>query len=88
MTMSTEDVRATLRAAASCIGHFHASEPNLDQLGVAADHDAAAAALEAIRYAGWVSIEMRALRATGGNENVVAVERAVRRAKEAYGRII
>jgi D-psicose/D-tagatose/L-ribulose 3-epimerase len=88
ITMSNEDVPSALTAAAPYIGHFHASEPNLDPFGVAADHEAAAAALDAIRYRGWVSIEMRAVEGTGATENVVAVEGAVRQAKRAYGRVI
>lgn len=88
MTMANEDVGAALRAAAPFIGHFHASEPNLDPLGAAADHEAAAVALGAIGYGGWISIEMRAVGGTGASENIATVERAVRRAKEAYGRIV
>lgn len=88
ITMSNEDVRPTLRAAASFLGHFHASEPNLAELGAAADHGAAAAGLEAIGYSGWVSIEMRSAGAAGDNKNIAAVGRAVRRAKEAYGRVV
>jgi sugar phosphate isomerase/epimerase len=88
MTMSSEDVRSTLRAAASFVGHVHASEPNLAELGTLADHGAAAEALEAIGYRGWVSIEMRAASGADDDEGMAAVERAVRRAKEAYGRII
>lgn len=87
MTMSREDIGSTLQAAAPFIGHFHASEPNLQQLGASADHAAAAAALDAMDYTGWVSIEMRAARA-GGAENIAAVEGAVRRAKAAYGRVV
>jgi sugar phosphate isomerase/epimerase len=86
MTMSREDVGSTLQAAAPFIGHFHASEPNLEQLGAGAHHAAAATALHAIDYAGWASIEMRA--AGGGAERIAAVERAVRRAKAAYGRVV
>jgi D-psicose/D-tagatose/L-ribulose 3-epimerase len=89
MTISNEDVRASVAGAESFIGHFHASEPNLVELGAIADHRAAAEALGAINYDGWVSIEMRANeRGANANESVVAVERAVRRAKEAYGRVI
>jgi sugar phosphate isomerase/epimerase len=86
MTMAHEDVRASVRAAASFIGHFHASEPNLVQLGAVADHPAAAAALGAISYNGWVSIEMRAM--ADANESIAAVARAVRRAREAYDRVV
>jgi sugar phosphate isomerase/epimerase len=88
ITMSNEDVRSTLRAAESFVGHFHASEPNLAELGAAADHAAAADALKAVRYSGWVSIEMRAAGRAGDKTNIAAVGRAVRRAKEAYGRVV
>jgi D-psicose/D-tagatose/L-ribulose 3-epimerase len=87
MTLSREDVASTLKAAAPFIGHFHASEPNLEPLGEGAQHAVAAAALDAIDYAGWVSIEMR----TGGagrSGNITVVERAVHRAKAAYGRVV
>lgn len=87
MTVADEDVQVTLRSAAPFLAHFHASEPNLAELGAAADHEAAAAALEVVGYAGWVSIEMRAGSDAGGPENIAAVERAVRRAKGAYGRL-
>lgn len=88
MTMSNEDVGASLEATKSFIGHFHASEPNLASLGAAADHDAAASALEAIGYAGWVSIEMRAPVQATGDDNLRIVERAVRLAVGAYGRVV
>jgi sugar phosphate isomerase/epimerase len=88
ITMSNEDVRPTLRSAASFVGHFHASEPNLAELGAAADHGAAAEALEAIGYSGWVSIEMRPAGGADDDKNIAAVGRAVRRAKEAYGRVV
>jgi sugar phosphate isomerase/epimerase len=84
MTIEHEDTARTIRAAAPFIGHVHASEPNLVELGAAADHEAAAEALAAIDYGGWVSIEMRA---AGGTDNLAAVDRAVARAKKAYGRL-
>lgn len=82
MTIEREDARQAIRAAAPLLGHVHASEPHLAELG-AADHETAAHALSEIEYAGWVSIEMRAVE---GRDNVAAVERAVLRAKGAYGR--
>lgn len=88
MTMSNENVSESLHAAAPFLGHFHASEPNLGPLGAAADHAAAAAALEDIQYTGWVSIEMRAAGNANDGDNVVAVERAVHGATTAYGRAI
>ena len=54
------DISASVHAGASWLSHFHAAEP---QLGIfanpVADHVAAARALSAIEYAGWISIEMR-----------------------------
>lgn len=78
MTMSGDEPRATLEAARGYVAHFHASEPNLAELGLSADHAAAAAGLRAIGYDGWVSIEMRAA------SNILAVERAVRLANSIY----
>jgi sugar phosphate isomerase/epimerase len=91
MTMSRENVAESVRAAATLIGHVHASEPNLDQFGAGADHAAAARALEAIGYSGWISIEMRAVgdaQDSRGSGSITAVERAVRLAREAYGRVV
>jgi D-psicose/D-tagatose/L-ribulose 3-epimerase len=87
ITMSNENVRASLETAKAFIGHFHASEPNLAPLGTSADHDAAGSALEAIGYTGWVSVEMRAP-SQAADENIVAVESAVRLALGAYGRVV
>lgn len=83
MTIAGEDAERAIRAAAPLIAHVHASEPHLAELGAAANHEAAADALAAIDYRGWVSIEMRAV---GGDENVAAIERAVARATRAYSR--
>jgi D-psicose/D-tagatose/L-ribulose 3-epimerase len=80
MTMSGETPALSLEDAGPWIGHFHASEPQLAELGTAgADHAGAARGLEAIGYDGWVSIEMRD---TG---DLASVDRAVARAKAAYG---
>jgi len=87
ITMSRENVGESIGAAAALIGHVHLSEPNLDQFGTAADHAAAAKALEAIGYHGWISIEMRAVGAQASG-SMTAVERAVRLAREAYGRLV
>jgi len=88
MTMANEDVRASLEKAKPFIGHFHASEPNLATLGADADHDAAGSALEAISYAGWISIEMRAPVQATADDNLAIVEQAVRLAVRAYGRVV
>jgi sugar phosphate isomerase/epimerase len=84
MTMSGEDPRSSVVAAGELLAHFHASEPNLAELGAGADHARAALALAAIGYRRWVSIEMRPP-APGGENAVDAVERAVRLARRAYG---
>jgi sugar phosphate isomerase/epimerase len=82
MTISGEDPRLTIESAAGALAHFHASEPQLAELGAEADHDSASAGLASIAYPGWVSIEMR----SGGNiSNVESVGRAVRLAKGWYG---
>lgn len=81
MTLSRERPVQSLEAAAPFIAHFHASEPNLAELGARAVHEAAATGLAAINYDGWVSIEMRA---AGSGRNVEAVERSIRIARGAY----
>jgi D-psicose/D-tagatose/L-ribulose 3-epimerase len=81
MTLAGEDPLAAIQSAKAFIAHVHASEPHLAELGAAANHGLAASALDAIEYDGWVSIEMRA--GTTG-DNVDAIERAVRRAKQEY----
>jgi D-psicose/D-tagatose/L-ribulose 3-epimerase len=82
MTMSGEDPASAIRNAAGLLAHFHASEPELAPLGVAADHPRAAEALAAIGYGGWISIEMRGGAAAG---NTPAVRAAVQFARAAYG---
>jgi D-psicose/D-tagatose/L-ribulose 3-epimerase len=59
MTMSGEPPRETIVSASGMIGHFHASEPQLAELGAQADHAAAARGLAEIDYDKWISIEMR-----------------------------
>jgi sugar phosphate isomerase/epimerase len=82
MMMADECPAAAIEYAAPYLAHFHASEPQLVEFGASADHAGAAAGLAAIRYGGWVSIEMRA---AGGSGNVAAVERAIERAMKTYG---
>ena len=81
ITMSGDDPASTLESARGCLVHFHASEPNLVELGASADHAAAASGLAAADYRGWIAIEMRAARSA----NVSAVERAVRLVRSVYG---
>ena len=82
MTMSGEDPGRSVENANHLLGHFHASEPNLAELGAGADHTRAAKSLVSIEYSGWVSIEMRA---AGIDDDVASVQRAVRSAKTWYG---
>jgi sugar phosphate isomerase/epimerase len=83
MTMSGEDPLHTIEMADGMIGHFHASEPQLAELGAGgaspggsahgnaiyekSDHVRAARGLAAVRYDRWVSIEMRAASAEAGS---------------------
>ncbi|HVX39252.1 MAG TPA: TIM barrel protein [Gemmatimonadaceae bacterium] len=85
ITMNGEDPARAIHTAAEFIGHFHASEPNLQPLGAQSDHRAAAAALVEIGYDKCISIEMRAV---GEGKNVVAVEAAVKCAKDAYAPVL
>jgi sugar phosphate isomerase/epimerase len=80
ITMSGDDPVSTLESVRDCLVHFHASEPNLVELGASADHPAAAAGLAAAGYCGWIAIEMRAARSA----NVLAVERAVKLVRAVY----
>ena len=97
MTLSADAPRIAIDSARTCLVHFHASEPNLVELGAQSDHAAAAAGLAAIGYAGWVAIEQREAERRDGDEgksstarstNVAAVERAVKFAKAAYAAAI
>lgn len=61
MWLAGDDARRSIETCADILAHVHASEPDLggfDQLQ--ADHAGAAAALRAIGWQGWVSVEMRA----------------------------
>ncbi|HEY4216055.1 MAG TPA: sugar phosphate isomerase/epimerase family protein [Gemmatimonadaceae bacterium] len=84
ITMAGESAVSAVEYAAPYLAHFHASEPNLAELGTGtppADHTAAERALKAAGYDGWVSVEMRA---AGAGMNIEAVERALPRARELY----
>lgn len=81
MAIVTDDVSATIGRASEWLGHFHASEPALAELSDGDHHAAAASALRASRYTGWVSIEMRA--ASGSRTE--AVTRAADRVSRFYG---
>ena len=79
ITLSGDAPRSTIEAVGARLGHYHASEPNLAELGTTADHAAAAAGLWSIGYSKWISIEMRA-----GERNVDRVGKAVELVKAKY----
>lgn len=76
---------AHIRSAGARIRHFHASQPDLVPLapGGPVPHASYAAALRAIEYARWVSIEMRPV--PGAASSLDTVETAVRFAQATYG---
>jgi sugar phosphate isomerase/epimerase len=75
MTMGGEPPCETIVSAGRMIGHFHASEPQLAELGAQSNHAEASRGLAEINYDKWISVEMK-----GGD-----VKKAVRLAKQAYG---
>jgi sugar phosphate isomerase/epimerase len=74
----------TFRAAAHRLVHFHANEPDLGVLGSsgAVDHAMLGAALRAVAYEGFVSIEQRQL---DPNDPMKAIAASARVARECYG---
>jgi sugar phosphate isomerase/epimerase len=81
MTLSKEPVEDAVRTAAPYLAHFQASEAELAPVGSGSvDHRRFARALREIRYAGWVSVEMRA----AADDAVGAVRKALEYAVEAY----
>jgi D-psicose/D-tagatose/L-ribulose 3-epimerase len=79
ITLSRENAATAIASARDVIGHYHASEPNLSEIGAASPHAEAGRALGGIDYANWVSIEMRA-----GGDHVAAVARAIAKVKASY----
>ena len=63
------------------IGHVHVSEPELAEIASVAANEAAAKALRAAKYKGWVSIEMRA---AANGARTEAVQRAAETVKSIY----
>lgn len=82
--ISGEDPAASIANAAPFVRHVHASEPQLAALASTPVHERAASALREINYAGWVSIEMRA---AAPNDQLSALERAIRLVKGAYATV-
>lgn len=83
MTLAGDNVKESIKNAASLLRHFHISAPMLGQVEDRDDVDyrGSAEALKEIDYQGFVSIEMRP--GTEG-ENVTRVEKAVKFAQEVY----
>jgi sugar phosphate isomerase/epimerase len=79
ITMSHEDASSAITSAREMMGHYHASEPHLAEIGAASLHEEAGRTLAEIGYASWISIEMRA-----AGDNVSAVARAIAKTKTAY----
>jgi sugar phosphate isomerase/epimerase len=84
MILAGEDPASAITQAAPFIAHVHASEPDLGQLSAVAAHESAASALAQAGYSGWVSIEMRA---PDPDDQLGALERAIRFAKRAYAKV-
>ena len=79
-----EDPAESIANAASFVRHIHASEPQLAGLASTAVHERAASALHEMNYQGWISIEMRA---AAPNDQLAALERAIRLVKRAYAEL-
>lgn len=83
MALNGEDYAATIAAGVPLAGHAHASEPHLVPFGSGGtDHAAAAQALRAAGYEGWVSVEMRA---DAADVDLAGVAETLRRATAEYG---
>jgi D-psicose/D-tagatose/L-ribulose 3-epimerase len=76
-----EDPAAAIATSFEWLGHFHASEPGLTEVGNGEVHRAAAAELKARSWAGWVSIEMRAPE----NERLTTIGATASRVAKLYG---
>jgi D-psicose/D-tagatose/L-ribulose 3-epimerase len=81
MLTNGEDPADAVQSAAGWIGHFHVSEPELAEISSVTANEAAATALGAAKYTGWVSIEMRA--ASSGSR-IDAVQRAAQMVRQLY----
>jgi sugar phosphate isomerase/epimerase len=84
MILAGEDPASAIANAAPYVAHVHASEPHLAQPSTVAAHERAASALAQGGYSGWISIEMRA---PAPDDQLGALERAIRFAKRAYSTV-
>ena len=81
MATNSEDPAETIDAMLPWIGHFHASEPQLAEVGDGPVQRAAGDALRNEGYENWVSIEMRA----GETDRLAALTRAADHVRLLYG---
>lgn len=82
--LNNEEVIHTLETALPYAGHFHISEPMLDQIPQRDEvkHEQISAFLKKVHYNGWVSVEMR----PGlGDSDIASVEKALRFVRRVYG---
>jgi sugar phosphate isomerase/epimerase len=81
MAILGEDPAVAIPEAGARLAHFHASEPDLAVPTESPTHSNAARALASERYAGWVSLEMRAQ----SPDRLAALEAAARTIARLYG---
>jgi sugar phosphate isomerase/epimerase len=81
MATNRENAGVTVSKFDTWFGHFHASEPALAEVGDGAVQVAAANALRARGWPGWVSIEMRA----AASGRIEALTRAADHVRRVYG---
>jgi D-psicose/D-tagatose/L-ribulose 3-epimerase len=84
MTLAGDDIAKSITDGAPLLRHFHISSPFLEQVGPGTDvhHEEAAAALRAVGYDRYVSIEMKPGEA---GSNAARVRTAVEFAQGVYG---
>lgn len=80
-TMAGEDIATLVRDNADILTHFHASEAMLGAVGDnSPEHSAAAQALRAADYQGWVAVEMRTQ-----DDVAASLQKAAQFAVKTYG---
>ena len=82
VSLHGDAIGEAVAASAAWLAHFHAAQPQLGPFDPpTAEHAAAAAALRAAGYRGWVAIEMR----EQAPEPLAAIATAVREVRRIYG---
>lgn len=80
--LAGDDIAEAISASAPWLVHYHAAEPKLAGFAApVAPHAAAGAALRAVAYAGWVSVEMM----PAEDAPLTALLQAARFTREVYG---